>query len=85
MLLAINYPSWIHPQIFPHIPFLGLLRWYGLMYVFAFATAYLVMNKLRKNKKLDTNNVETSEDDLFSFLTGIIFPHWGTSFFCPHL
>ena len=74
MLLAINYPSWIHPQIFPNIPFLGLLRWYGLMYVFAFATAYLVMNKLRKNKRLDTNNVETSEDDLFSFfLTGIIF------------
>jgi len=74
MLLAINYPSWIHPQIFPNIPFLGLLRWYGLMYVFAFATAYLVMNKLRKNKKLDTKTIETSEDDLFSFfLTGIVF------------
>ena len=74
MSLAINFPSWIHPEIFPNIPFLSLLRWYGLMYIFAFATAFFVMNKLRKNKMLDTNGIETSEDDLFSFfLTSIIF------------
>ena len=48
MPLYINYPSWIHPEIFPGVPFLGLLRWYGLMYVFAFGTAFLVLSKLVK-------------------------------------
>ena len=42
-MLYINYPSWIHPEIFPGVPFLGLLRWYGLMYVFAFGFAYMAL------------------------------------------
>ena len=45
MLLAINYPSWIHPEIFPGVPVLGLLRWYGLMYIFAFGTAFLILKR----------------------------------------
>ena len=72
-LLAIKFPEWIQPQIFPNVPVLGLLRWYGLMYIFAFATAYAVMNKLRKRGMLDSDNVVTSEDDLFSFfMTGVV-------------
>mgnify|MGYP006779695989 FL=1 len=39
-LLYVNYPSWIHPEIIPGVSF---LRWYGLMYVFAFAFAYLFL------------------------------------------
>ena len=80
--LYINYPSWIHPQIFPGIKFLGLLRWYGLMYVFAFGTAYWVLSKLFKEGALDSPSQATastpagkaSEDDVFSFIaTGIVF------------
>ena len=74
MFLYLNYPSWIHPQIFPGVKFLGLLRWYGLMYVFAFLTAYFVLKKVAKEGALDSQNYKFSEDDLFSFITtGIIF------------
>ena len=74
MMLAVNFPSWIHPQIFPGVPFLGLLRWYGLMYVLAFGTAYFVMSKLRKRGMLDTKDYQATDDDLFSFFfTGVIF------------
>ena len=87
--LYVNYPSWIHPQIFPGIKFLGLLRWYGLMYVFAFGTAYWVLNRLFKEGALDSTSQagvspktcsastpagKASEDDVFSFIaTGIVF------------
>lgn len=74
MFLYLNYPSWIHPQIFPGIKFLGLLRWYGLMYVFAFLTAYKVLQKVAKEGALDSENYKITEDDLFSFITtGIVF------------
>lgn len=77
--LYINYPSWIHPEIFPNIPVLGLLRWYGLMYIFAFGTAFFVLKKLLKEGALDSKDtdgklVATTEDEIFSFIaTGIIF------------
>ena len=79
MFLYINYPSWIHPQIFPGIKFLGLLRWYGLMYVFAFGTAFLLLKKIAgegmlDGTKKDGKSYKITEDDLFSFLgTGILF------------
>lgn len=69
MFLYINYPSWIHPQIFPGIKFLGLLRWYGLMYVFAFTTAYFLLRKVAKEGVLDTDSFKVTEDDLFSFIS----------------
>ncbi|MDE6068480.1 MAG: prolipoprotein diacylglyceryl transferase, partial [Treponemataceae bacterium] len=78
-LLYINYPSWIKPEIFPGVPFLGILRWYGLMYVFAFGTAYFVLKKIFKEGALNSNSSnsieqKTTEDDLSSFIiTGIIF------------
>lgn len=72
--LYINYPSWIHPEIFPGIPFLGLLRWYGLMYVFAFGAAFLYLRKQFTEGVLDSNGKKTSEDDIVNFIaTGIIF------------
>ncbi len=74
MFLYIDYPSWIHPQIFPGVKFLELLRWYGLMYAVAFATAYFLLKKVWKEGALDTPKFKTTEDDLFSFIfTGIIF------------
>ena len=74
MFLYMNYPSWIHPQIFPGVKFLGLLRWYGLMYAFAFVTAYFILRKCAKEGALNTESYTITDDDLFSFIsTGIIF------------
>lgn len=74
MFLYINYPSWIHPQIFPNIRFLSILRWYSLMYAFAFATAYILLRKVWKEGALDSPSKKATEDDLYSFIfTGIIF------------
>ncbi len=73
MFLSVAYPSWIHPEIFPGLPF---LRWYGLMYVFAFATAYLLFRFQVKKGELERaegRGLAVSEDDTLSFFTwGII-------------
>ena len=72
-LLFINYPSWIHPEIFPGVPVLGLIRWYGLMYIFAFSTAFFVLKRLLKEGALDTPQERATEDDIFGFIaTGIV-------------
>ncbi len=74
MFLYINFPSWIHDQIFPNVKYLSLLRWYGLMYLVAFSTAYYLLQKVRKEGALDTPEYKATEDDIFSFIfTGIIF------------
>jgi len=63
-LLSINFPSWLKPEIIPGLP----VRWYGLMYIFAFATAYLVYRRQVKER-----NFPMTEDDLSSlFVWGII-------------
>lgn len=77
--LYISYPSWIHPEIFPGVPVLGLVRWYDLMYIFAFGTAFLVLKRLLREGALDSVNADgtmrrATEDDVFSFIaTGIVF------------
>lgn len=72
--LYINYPSWIHPEVFPGVPVLGLIRWYGLMYIFAFGTAYFVLKKQLKEGVLDSPEKKATEDDIFSFIAfGIVF------------
>ena len=74
MFLYINYPKFIHPEIFPGIPFLGLLRWYGLMYIVAFSLAYIALRKVMKEGALDSEGFKCTEDDIFSFIfCGIIF------------
>jgi len=80
--LYINYPSWIHPEIFPGVPFLGLLRWYGLMYVFAFGFAYLALKKQFTEGALECPDRPASEDELTSFIaTGIVFLLLGARIF----
>lgn len=80
--LFTNYPDWIKPEVFPGVPLLGLIRWYGLMYIFAFSGAYIVLKKLLKEGALDTPEKKTTEDDIFSFITcGIIFLLLGARIF----
>jgi phosphatidylglycerol:prolipoprotein diacylglycerol transferase len=51
----IEYPDWISPVIIPGLP----LRWYGLMYLVAFAVSYLLfMYQVRERKlNVDTDDV----------------------------
>ncbi len=58
MILFINFPKWIKPEIIQGFP----VRWYGLMYVFAFVTTYIVF-RYQANKK----EIEISADDTQSF------------------
>jgi phosphatidylglycerol:prolipoprotein diacylglycerol transferase len=61
-LLSINFPSWLKPEIIQGLP----IRWYGLMYIFAFGTAFLMYRRQVKERKFPM-----SEDDL----SGLFF--WG--------
>lgn len=72
MFASIAYPSWISPEIIPGIP---LLRWYGLMYIFAFATAYLMFSLQVKKGELGKadGGTEATQDDVISFFTWGIF------------
>ncbi|MCL2759199.1 MAG: prolipoprotein diacylglyceryl transferase [Treponema sp.] len=59
-----HFPSWLKPEIIPGLP----IRWYGLMYIFAFGTAFLVYRRQIKERKFPM-----SEDDFSSmFFWGIL-------------
>jgi phosphatidylglycerol:prolipoprotein diacylglycerol transferase len=49
MLAYIPFPSWIRPEIIPGLP----LRWYGMMYLVAFAVAYLMFMLQVRQRKLE--------------------------------
>lgn len=73
MLSYIDFPSWLHPEIFPGtaLPF----RWYGLMYVIAFAVAYyLIVWQLRqaKGRKLTTAESDDLSNIVFWGILGLI-------------
>ena len=55
-----DFPSWLKPEIIPGFPF----RWYGLMYIFAFATAFLMYRRQIKERKFPM-----SSDQLYSLFT----------------
>ena len=58
MPAAIQFPSWLSPEIIPGLPF----RWYGLMYVVAFGITWLLFNFEAKRRK-----APWTEDEAASF------------------
>jgi len=67
MLAAVQFPSWIRPEILPFLPQFPL-RWYGLMYLVGFGITYLLFKFQVKQRKLGY-----SADDISGFfLAGII-------------
>ena len=62
MLLSIQFPSWLKPEIIPGLPF----RWYGLMYIVAFGVAFLLYRRQVRER-----NFPMTEDEL----SGLFF--WG--------
>ena len=80
--LYINYPAWIKPEIFPGVPLLGLIRWYGLMYIIAFSGAFIILKKQLREGAFDTLDKKATEDDIFSFIAfGIVFLLLGARIF----
>jgi pyruvate kinase len=63
MLLSINFPSWLRPEMIPGLPF----RWYGLMYILAFITAFLVYRRQVKER-----HFPMSDEQLYSLFTWAI-------------
>ena len=64
MPLAIEFPSWLKPEIIPGLP----IRWYGLMYVVAFGVAFLLYRRQVKER-----NFPMSDDQLSGlFCWGIL-------------
>ncbi|MBU0935523.1 MAG: prolipoprotein diacylglyceryl transferase [Spirochaetes bacterium] len=67
MLAAVQFPSWLKPEVLPFWPQFPL-RWYGVMYLVAFAVAWLLFRRQVKERKLGY-----SEDDISNFfLVGIL-------------
>ena len=56
MMCAIQYPSWMRPEIIPGFPF---LRWYGLMYIVAFSIAYMLFKIQVKKGELQKYSKNT--------------------------
>ena len=63
MLLFINYPTWIKPEIIPGLP----VRWYGLMYLVAFVIGYYLFKK-----QISENRIEMKDDDISNLFFWII-------------
>ncbi len=57
MPLAIPFPAWIKPEIIPGFP---LLRWYGMMYLVAFAVAYLLFRFQIRERGLQVDKDEVA-------------------------
>ena len=52
MTLYFAFPQWISSEIIPGLPF----RWYGLMYLVAFAVTYLLFMYQVRQRKLDVDS-----------------------------
>jgi phosphatidylglycerol---prolipoprotein diacylglyceryl transferase len=51
VLMYLTFPDWLRAEIIPGLPF----RWYGLMYLIAFAITYVLFMVQVKQRKLDAD------------------------------
>ncbi len=78
MLIYINFPSWLRPEIFgflnlPEDHPLNLLRWYGFMYIVGFIVSYIQSLQILKKDNLQTLNKTIIEEYYFWAIIGLIF------------
>lgn len=67
MPLYLTFPDWIRPEIVPFLP----IRWYGLMYVVAFAMTYWLFQVQVKKSGLVVGK-DTVSNFFFSGLAGML-------------
>ena len=63
MLASIPFPAWLKPEIIPGLP----IRWYGLMYLVAFAVTYVLFRYQVKERE-----IEVKRDDILDMFFWII-------------
>jgi phosphatidylglycerol:prolipoprotein diacylglycerol transferase len=63
MFLSIPFPYWLKPEIIPGLP----VRWYGLMYVAAFAVAFILYRRQVKER-----NFPLTEDEISALFFWVI-------------
>lgn len=73
MILFTTFPTWINATIIPGLP----LRWYGLMYVLAFLTTYLLFRYQANHGAIQIN----SDDTQSLFMYAILFLLLGARLF----
>ncbi|MDR2517892.1 MAG: prolipoprotein diacylglyceryl transferase [Spirochaetaceae bacterium] len=56
LLLTISFPGWLSPEIIPGLPF----RWYSLMYIAAFGTAFLLYRAQVRERRFPMRDDELS-------------------------
>ncbi|MGL4524637.1 MAG: prolipoprotein diacylglyceryl transferase [Spirochaetia bacterium] len=62
MLLYLNFPAWLSPEIFPKLPWLSFLRWYSLAYLLGFLIAYKIFVWILNREKKPLLNSEQATD-----------------------
>lgn len=87
MFLFTNFPTWIDVTIIPGLPF----RWYGLMYVFAFVTTYLLFRYQANHGAIKINSDDTQSLFMYSIIFLLlgarlfsVLIYNGTSFYWTH-
>jgi phosphatidylglycerol:prolipoprotein diacylglycerol transferase len=68
MLAAIPFPNWLRPEIIPGLP---LFRWYGLMYVVAFAVVFALF-KWQARGRLAEFDADTTLNFFFAGIAGLV-------------
>ena len=72
MFCYVNYPTWIRPEIFSFLP----IRWYALMYIVAFAIAYLLFKyQVKHDGLLVLSNDDTDSLFMYCIILLLIFAH----------
>ena len=72
MFCYVNYPSWIRPEIFSFLP----IRWYALMYIVAFAIAYLLFKyQVKHDGLLVLSNDDIDSLFMYCIILLLIFAH----------
>ena len=80
MLLYLEFPSWLRAEIIPGLPF----RWYGLMYLVAFAISYILFMVQIRQRKLGVDQ-DTIVNFFFCGIIGLLVGArlFSTLFFDP--
>jgi phosphatidylglycerol---prolipoprotein diacylglyceryl transferase len=80
MLMYLTFPTWLSAEIVPGLPF----RWYGLMYLIAFAVTYLLFMVQLRKRDLDVDQ-DTVVNFFFWGIIGLLIGArlFATLFFDP--
>lgn len=68
MPFYIQYPSWIRPEVFSFLP----IRWYAVMYIVAFAVAYLLLSYQIKREKNSQLSLDEWQNLFLVGITGLL-------------